>query len=228
MPAISFNKQISAIIVLFLSGCLSAAPPQKTDEAQPTRTDAKNPKTFVFECKPAFSFVARIEDQTAWLFLLQTTLSLPQVPAASGEKFSDKLTTFWIKNDTALLKNNNTTYRNCKNNRAKAIWEHAKLNGVSFRAVGNEPGWYLEIRNQESILFVADYGSSRDEFPAPQPMIDQQKRKTTYQTHSDGKNLTVVIEGQPCMDSMSGETFAAQVSVMLNQKRYLGCGRALH
>ena len=222
MPAVSFNKQVIAIFALLLWGCLNAAPPQKT------RANDKIPRTFVFECASAFSFVARIEDQTAWLFLPQKTRSLPRIPAASGEKFGDNLITFWVQNNTAILENNTTTYRNCKNNRNKAIWEHAKLNGVSFRATGNEPGWYLEIRHQDSILFVGDYGNTRDEFRAPQPSVDQQNRRTTYRTHSNGQNLTVVIEGQPCTDSMSGETFETRVSIMLDQKRYQGCGRALH
>jgi len=34
---------------------------------------------------------------------------------------------------------------NCRNNRAMAICVDAKLRGVDFRAVGNEPGWNLEI-----------------------------------------------------------------------------------
>jgi uncharacterized membrane protein len=40
--------------------------------------------------------------------------------------------------------------------------------------------------------------------------------------------LTVIIEGRQCRDSMSGESFGATVTVMLDQKKYQGCGRALH
>jgi uncharacterized membrane protein len=39
---------------------------------------------------------------------------------------------------------------------------------------------------------------------APQPVIDQKKRKTIYQTKAGEKKLTVVIEGRHCTDSMSG------------------------
>lgn len=39
----------------------------------------------------------------------------------------------------------------CKNNRAEAIWEDAKLRGVDFRAVGNEPGWHLELTAGERL-----------------------------------------------------------------------------
>ena len=109
-----------------------------------------------------------------------------------------------------------------------AIWEHAKLNGVEFRAMGNEPGWYLEIRNQDTILFVGDYGNSRYEFATPEPLINQQKHTTIYQTAAGGKSMTITLEGRQCQDTMSGESFATTVRVALDHQHYQGCGRALH
>jgi membrane-bound inhibitor of C-type lysozyme len=220
--------KVLGIVLILLAGCLNATTPDNSIHSQPAVEAQKAPKTFVYECSNTFSFVARIEDNTVWLFLPQKTLSLPRVPSGSGAKFSEGRILFWTKGDTALLENNDTSYRDCKNNRTKAIWEHAKLNGVDFRAVGNEPGWYLEIRNADQIVFISDYGTSRYEFVAPEPLTDQPKRTTIYKTDADGKNLTVVIEGRQCRDSMSGEYFETTVSVKLDQKKYQGCGRALH
>jgi membrane-bound inhibitor of C-type lysozyme len=45
------------------------------------------PRTFVYECSDGYRFVARIEGEKAWLFLPEQTVSLPQVPAASGAKY---------------------------------------------------------------------------------------------------------------------------------------------
>jgi putative lipoprotein len=223
-----FIRTIVGIVLILLAGCLNVTTPDKSVDSQHAIKGQQAPKTFVYECNNTFSFVARIEDNTVWLFLPQKTLSLPQIPSGSGSKFSDGLIIFWTKGNTALLENSGTSYRNCINNRAKAIWENAKLNGVDFRAVGNEPGWYLEIRNGDKIVFISDYGTSRYEFVARDPLTDQHKRTTIYQTDADGKNLTVVIEGRQCRDSMSGEYFGTTVSVKLNQKKYKGCGRALH
>ena len=186
------------------------------------------PKTFVYECNGAFSFVTRVDDNIVWIFLPYKTLKLSRKPSASGEKFSDGQTLFWTKGDSALLEYNHTTYLNCKNNWKMAIWEHAKLNGVDFRAVGNEPGWFMEIRDNDSILFAGDYGNSRYKFNAPKPLTDQGERRTIYQTKADGKDLTVIIEDRPCRDTMSGEAFETHVLTKLNQKHYQGCGRALH
>lgn len=40
------------------------------------------------------------------------------------------------------------------------VWHAAKLRGVSFRAIGQEPGWLLEISNGEKIyLYWSQYAS---------------------------------------------------------------------
>ena len=185
-------------------------------------------QTYVYECNDGYGFVARIEGEKAWLFLPNGTISLPHVRSASGARYSQGPVTFWSKGEEALLETGENSHRNCRNNRRKAIWEDAKLNGIDFRAVGNEPGWYLEIRRGDIIVFVGDYGQSRYRFTTPAPFSDQQARKTTYRVDDGGHNLTIVIEGRPCLDTMSGDAFESTVTVTLDGKNYRGCGRALH
>ena len=110
----------------------------------------------------------------------------------------------------------------------RSVWEHAKLEGVDFRAVGNEPGWLLEIRNGRSILLVSDYGARRDRFPAPEPRVETDAARTRYETREGDHRLTVVLEGRSCRDSMSGEAFETRVTVTLDDRTLRGCGRALH
>ena len=38
------------------------------------------------------------------------------------------------------------------------VWHEAKLRGVLFRAIGQEPGWLLEITDGSEILLVTGYG----------------------------------------------------------------------
>ncbi|MBW2335916.1 MAG: MliC family protein [Deltaproteobacteria bacterium] len=97
-------------------------------------------QTYVYECNDGYGFVARIEGENAWLFLPNGTISLPHVRSGSGARYSDGSITFWSKGEAALLETDGNSRRNCRNNRRKAIWEDAKLNGIDFRAVGNEPG----------------------------------------------------------------------------------------
>lgn len=184
--------------------------------------------TFVFECADDFSFVARIEGDAAWLFLPGRTIKLPRAAAGSGSRFTNGSDRFGYEGDTAVIETGTIRHANCINNRARAIWEHAKLNGVDFRATGNEPGWYLEIANEQDILLVTDYGNNRYRFDSFTMTSDPHGRTTVYNAGTGDNQLEIVIEGMPCKDTMSGEAFQATVSVRLNDRRYSGCGRALH
>jgi uncharacterized membrane protein len=221
---------IGTLIILMLSmltGCSSISRINEQESAphyQPPK-----PQTYVFECNDRYSFVARQENKVVWLFLPYKTVNLPQVPADTGLKYSDGEITFRLENDKAKLESENNHYEDCLNNRARAIWEHAKLNGVDFRAVGNEPGWYLEIYEGNKILFVADYGKVRyNDYYLPKPEIIPHARKTVYTFVIDEHELEITIEGRLCSDTMVDEQYESTVTIDLDGKKYHGCGRPLH
>lgn len=99
--------------------------------------------------------------------------------------------------------------------------------GMDFRAVGNEPGWILELSARDSILFATDYGRRTFRFETPQPEADPESGKTLYRLNQGGETFMVIIEHRPCQDSMSGQTFEFQVTVILNEQTWTGCGKAL-
>jgi uncharacterized membrane protein len=107
----------------------------------------------------------------------------------------------------------------------ESVWHKAKLRGVSFRAIGQEPGWLLEISNGIEILLVLDYGQSRTRYPYVDPIVYQEERRTQYVIDKDA--LVVEIRGQPCQDTMSGEQFEVSVTIILADRKLNGCGRAL-
>ena len=185
-------------------------------------------QTFVYECPDGFEFVARTEAGTAWLFLPGYTIDLPRIKSTSGAAYSKGGNVFRVEGDTAMLVSALGQHSDCRNNRSRAVWEHAKLNGVDFRALGNEPGWHLEISNKTDILLVADYGEHSYQFKSSAIRSDTGNRTTVYNASNNGDTIEVVITGKPCLDSMSGGQFSATVSVLVNNKRYQGCGKALH
>jgi uncharacterized membrane protein len=191
-----------------------------------TPDSAAAPITMVYECDDGYGFVARIEGDTAWLFLPGQTLALLQAPGSRMQYEYDDVG-FTREGEHAQLWRQTDPERDCVNNRGRAIWEHAKLNGVHFRAVGNEPGWYLEI-GSERIVLVTDYGESRYDFPAVEPGVDESNRTAIYETSEGEYRLTVTIEARGCTDAMSGESFGSTVSVLLDDRVLRGCGRALH
>jgi len=95
---------------------------------------------------------------------------------------------------------------------------------VVFRALGNEPGWKLEIFDESRIVLIADYGDSRVERPLPEPAVDRAARTTRW----DAGELIVDVTDRLCRDTMSGEAFEATVVVTWGERTLRGCGRALH
>src|SRR5688572_8216226 len=78
-------------------------------------------------------------------------LTLPQVVAASGGKYSDGLNTFWSKGNEATFELDGRT-QSCRG--VRDPWLEATGRGIDFRAVGQEPGWYLEIDSERSMHLV--------------------------------------------------------------------------
>lgn len=105
------------------------------------------------------------------------------------------------------------------------VWHQAKLRGVAFRAIGQEPGWLLEIKNGEEILLVTDYGSKRQAMPWGEPVVDREERRTRYVL--EDYETVVEIRGERRRDSMSGEEFEVSVTVRQAESELEGCGRAL-
>ena len=106
------------------------------------------------------------------------------------------------------------------------VWHKAKLRGVSFRAIGQEPGWLLEITTGKEILLVTDYGQTRSRFPYVEPIVYQGERRTEYIL--DAYGTMVEIRGEACRDVMSGEEFSVSVTIQQADRSLQGCGRALH
>lgn len=212
--------RISLLSLFVLSACAS---PQ-TKEAVATVPEA-SAQTFAFKCSDNYEFVARTTDEAAWLFLESGTIYLPR---SGTDVYSNARLHFQTNGQEASLDIPGGGSLLCQNDRRQAIWEHAKLNGADYRAVGNEPGWHLEVQNQAHIILVTDYGLTRLEFRSPPPEIDKTNRVTRYQTRNSDHELTLIISAEPCLDSMSGEDFSSKAIVILDGKTLQGCGRALH
>ena len=183
-------------------------------------------QTFVYECQDNKNFVLQVKDDRAWLFTKEASSALDRVVSASGEKYEKDGTVFWSHGYEAMLDTPSTSYRLCSNNRYKAVWEDAKLRGNDFRAIGNEPGWYLEIgEGGKKSFLVTDYGAEKYELHLPRPYTSELSRTTRYKIQGF---LDITIEGKSCTDTMTGHRYSSKVTVHIDGKQYRGCGKALH
>jgi heat shock protein HslJ/uncharacterized membrane protein len=96
-----------------------------------------------------------------------------------------------------------------------------------FRALGQEPGWQLEIRKGAEMRLTYDYGAGTAVTPAARVQIDPTSGTRTYHAVTEANDLRVVIVPVPCADTMSGRPFSATVSVTLNGRTLRGCGEEL-
>lgn len=227
--ALSYCAYLFLALSVVLFACADIREPALSEEgvAKVDTSHTIKAETNVFSCSDGFQFIARIERDMAWLFLPDTTVSLSKTEMASGDTYGQEDYVFERQDGEASLQSRETTYDSCTNNVAAAIWEAAKLDGVSFRAVGNEPGWHLEIKTEE-ILLVSNYGAQQRAFGTPTVEADEETATSIYQASRGGDTLVVVIKGEPCQDTMSGEAFETKVTVMLDETTLQGCGRALH
>jgi uncharacterized membrane protein len=105
-------------------------------------------------------------------------------------------------------------------------WDQARAAGVDFRGIGQEPGWMIDIYQQDRILLLLDYGQTLTEFSLPSP-TSPQDGVTRYETEANGKTLVVTIRRFPCQDAMSGEAFPSTVEVIVGDRTLNGCGRSV-
>ncbi|MEX2151319.1 MAG: META domain-containing protein [Steroidobacteraceae bacterium] len=96
-----------------------------------------------------------------------------------------------------------------------------------FRALGQEPGWQLEIRKGAEMRLTYDYGAGTAVSPAARVQIDPTSGTRTYHAVTEANDLRVVIVPVACADSISGRPFSSTVSVTLNGRTLRGCGEEL-
>lgn len=105
-------------------------------------------------------------------------------------------------------------------------WESARAAGVDFRAVGQEPGWMVDIYTQGRIVALMDYGQTLVEFPAP-TMTNPAEGATRYEAQAQGHTLRLTARRAPCEDAMSGAPYPAAVEVVFDGRTLNGCGKSV-
>ena len=144
--------------------------------------------------------------------------------SGSGARYVEGDTVFLSKGNLATIEIAGQRFVDCRSNPSKAPWADAKRRGATFRALGNEPAWYVEIY-ADRLVIVTELGTKRTELAHTGATVVA--GQTTYRAGGDGREATVVIDRRACADSMSGEGFEAAATVSFENRTLLGCGRFL-
>jgi uncharacterized lipoprotein YbaY/uncharacterized membrane protein/membrane-bound inhibitor of C-type lysozyme len=183
-------------------------------------------RTFVFDCDGDVSFTIRTGPGEVALWLPASlggtyhVLSIEE--SASGARYVEGDLEFWNKGNLATFDIAGRRFVDCRSNPAKVPWADAARRGVIFRALGNEPSWYVEV-DEDRFAVVTELGTQRVEVPYAEAVVEG--TSTTYR--GQDSPVTLRIERRPCNDTMSGEAFEAGATVILEDRVLNGCGRFL-
>lgn len=217
------------LAVLLALGCSEYQTNQtEHDGEDPSSISADD--VFVFDCTEDFSVTAYFTTDSVQVFFPDSSLTLPQITSASGAKYESEngSALFWTRGDEALLETENVSFQSCRNNPREGVWEAARLSGVNFRGIGQEPGWILEVTHGGDIVYAHNYGEDTVKVSTPAPSVElEDETSQTYQAQTEEHTLFIEIFNEPCSDSMSGFSFPATVEVTLNGNTLSGCGRWL-
>ncbi|ENO86145.1 META domain-containing protein [Thauera linaloolentis] len=135
--------------------------------------------------------------------------------AASGVKrvaVDDETTVFWSKGDSARLELAGVSQPECR---------LAGGEERSFRAVGNEPGWRLDV-TANALVLLTDLGNTR--VVAPGPLVEEVDGLRHYRAGTPDGEMSVTVAKRLCVDSMSGMPHPAEVEVNWQGETLRGCG----
>jgi uncharacterized membrane protein len=113
--------------------------------------------------------------------------------------------------------------------RVRALWD-----GVLFElerdqdltAVGQEPGWFLELTQGKELRLIYAYGEKRVIIPAP-PGTRDSSGAVTYRAKADSTDLAILVTRANCADAMSGKPYPMTVTVTVNGETLRGCGEPM-
>lgn len=212
-------------LLLAFTGCRTNAP----DPVQTTGTRSNTLQAHVWNCADGTSIQTRnlTSPPAVTLRAGADTRTLPQMRAASGVRYEDATMLFWTKGDSATFQRKPGNATECRENRSLSLLEDARVRGITFRAVGNEPGWLLEIGPENRVMFEDGYGSIRVVFQSLAPRSNTQPGVTLYENSSSAYRMKITLRQQTCADTMSDETFPYTVDIEVEGAKRRGCGRAL-
>ncbi len=151
--------------------------------------------------------------------------SLPLAPSGSGARYADeKGNEFWTKGANGTLTLDGQKHE-CTQTENASPWDAAKARNVAFRAVGNEPGWLVEVGKGATPPLHAqlDFGARKLDIARVQRNAkgDGWSGKT-----ANGSQVELTAQRKPCQDD-SGATFEVTAQLHVGGKIYTGCGAFL-
>jgi membrane-bound inhibitor of C-type lysozyme len=203
-----------------------AAPPLPATDNASDEPPAGTLRAYVWYCADGQKLVMRnlFRERAVAIDFHDGTRRLDQTISASGVRYADAVTVFWAKGSAATLERQGAPAVKCDERRAESLVEDARARGVTFRAVGNEPGWVLEIGPSGRISWTTNYGELRYDFEQSQQTTTGEV--TTYTAQQGTNSIKATVQAERCVDDGDVE-YDHVATVEFEGQSYRGCGLAL-
>jgi putative lipoprotein len=208
------RQPVIVIAVFLLSACQGGTPPVPQADAAPR---------VAWQCEGGLHFDAITHARHIRLVFAGESVILPREPAASGERYARGGDSFHRRENGAQLRLDGGPARHCRVDQAI---RQARARGVDYRAIGQEPGWLLDISAEEAFRFEYAYGTEHVELPYVPPHRLEEGR-IQYRVADGQEELMIHIHPENCRDAMSGFAYPDIVTVQYRGHTYRGCGRPL-
>ena len=154
------------------------------------------------------------------------TRRLDQTVSASGVRYADGVMVFWTKGSTATLERQGAPAVQCDERRADSLREDARARGVVYRALGNEPGWVLEVGPADKLSWTTNFGQDRHDFEQTQ-VAATPDGTSVFTAQNDAVTIKASIKAARCVDDGEVE-FDHVVTLESGGQTLRGCGTRLN
>jgi membrane-bound inhibitor of C-type lysozyme len=153
------------------------------------------------------------------------TRRLEQTVSASGTRYADAVVTFWSKGGSARLERQGAPAVQCEERRVESLREDARVRGVRYRAVGNEPGWELEIGPGTTLTWITNFGEQRYDFAAAQATVAADGA-SVFTAQQGTSAIRATLRPETCVDDGEVE-YDHAATVEFEGATFRGCGNRL-
>jgi uncharacterized membrane protein len=222
-------------VVVLLVGCETAPAPPPADGAAagppPEGAPAgAHPVELVvgYGCQDDLAFSAEFGGDGVTLLLPDQRARLEQSVEGGGTVYTDERLTLRLDGDEVWLESVDGWFLSCHMIEGPEPWAAARRRGAAFRAIGQEPGWTVELWPGEEMILALAYGEDTLRVATGEGERGREAGSVVYRGESAGRHATVTLQERVCHDTMSGVPAPVSVLAQVDGRRYSGCGRWLH
>ena len=185
-------------------------------------------RAYVWQCADGQTLVMRnlVREKAIAIDFHDGTRRLDQTVSASGARYADHVAVFWTKGGTATLERQGMPTVQCEERRAASLREDARVRGVVYRALGNEPGWVLEVGPARRLSWTTNFGQDHFDFDKAQAATAPDGA-TVYTAQQGDVSIKATIKAERCLDDGEVE-FDHVVTVESGGQTLRGCGTRLN